>query len=264
MRPFRTPVFYKGYTDVLSYREPHLGILKNPSSSGPQPVRTDVHTSPIAISPQENKELTLQNTKQNAGQPQRQSGASRRQSTASGINGSHAGDDEASPRLKWDEANLYLTEQERTSTMKIDEPKTPYVPHYNPDDEDDEDIGGIDADDIAVDELDLHKGKKGHGKQRTALEEDIPELELGEPEKAVWEGSRAGEADRISRARSLSAGSSGKGGDRHVVLGGDKGVGGEGREEEDMMNVDEEKKHHEFEEKRKRHYEMTNVKDLLG
>lgn len=28
--------------------------------------------------------------------------------------------------LKWDEANLYLTEQEKNSTMKITEPKTPY------------------------------------------------------------------------------------------------------------------------------------------
>lgn len=154
--------------------------------------------------------------------------------------------------------------------MKIDEPKTPYVPHYNPDDEDDDETGvgeggaaGIDTDDIAVDELDLYKGGGGGGKKKKkkgGFEEDIPDLELGEPEETVSEGARAGEADRILRVRSLSAGSSGKGGgDRHVVMGQGGGL------DSDRMSVDgEEEKHHEFEEKRKKHYEMTNVKDLLG
>ncbi|KAF8928086.1 hypothetical protein EDD21DRAFT_361202 [Dissophora ornata] len=38
--------------------------------------------------------------------------------------------DENTPRLKWDEENLIITEAQKDSTMKIDEPKTPYV-HYN-------------------------------------------------------------------------------------------------------------------------------------
>lgn len=59
-------------------------------------------------------------------------------------------------RLKWDEANLYLTEQEKSSTMKIDEPKTPYAKHYDPA-EDEEEIRALDANDIMVDELDLEK-----------------------------------------------------------------------------------------------------------
>ncbi|KAI8985432.1 hypothetical protein BDB01DRAFT_788235 [Pilobolus umbonatus] len=33
-------------------------------------------------------------------------------------------------RLKWDEASLELTEAQKDSTMKVDEPKTPYV-RYN-------------------------------------------------------------------------------------------------------------------------------------
>ncbi|KAF8934739.1 hypothetical protein CPC16_000340 [Podila verticillata] len=37
---------------------------------------------------------------------------------------------EQAPRLKWDEENLIITEAQKDSTMKIDEPKTPYV-HYN-------------------------------------------------------------------------------------------------------------------------------------
>ena len=35
-----------------------------------------------------------------------------------------------SDRLKWDEENLIITEAQKDSTMKIDEPKTPYV-HYD-------------------------------------------------------------------------------------------------------------------------------------
>lgn len=33
----------------------------------------------------------------------------------------------ASLSLKWDEDNLMLTEQQKDSTMKVDEPKTPYI-----------------------------------------------------------------------------------------------------------------------------------------
>ncbi|KAF9139721.1 hypothetical protein BGX30_007581 [Mortierella sp. GBA39] len=34
------------------------------------------------------------------------------------------------PRLKWDEQNLIITEAQKDSTMKIDEPKTPFI-HYD-------------------------------------------------------------------------------------------------------------------------------------
>lgn len=34
--------------------------------------------------------------------------------------------------LKWDEINLYKTEQEKAATMKIDEPKTPYEGGFDP------------------------------------------------------------------------------------------------------------------------------------
>ncbi|KAF9542424.1 hypothetical protein EC957_001939 [Mortierella hygrophila] len=34
------------------------------------------------------------------------------------------------PRLKWDEENLIITEAQKDSTMKIDEPKTPFI-HYD-------------------------------------------------------------------------------------------------------------------------------------
>ncbi|ODV78414.1 uncharacterized protein CANTADRAFT_42981, partial [Suhomyces tanzawaensis NRRL Y-17324] len=56
--------------------------------------------------------------------------------------------------LKWDELNLYKTEQEKNSTMKIDEPKTPYEGGFDPNGE----------------------------YYREDNEEDIPVFELGEGE----------------------------------------------------------------------------------
>lgn len=48
--------------------------------------------------------------------------------------------------LKWDELNLYRTEQEKAATMKIDEPKTPYEGGFDPEgeyyrDDGDEELG---------------------------------------------------------------------------------------------------------------------------
>ncbi|KAF7729885.1 hypothetical protein EC973_003619 [Apophysomyces ossiformis] len=40
-------------------------------------------------------------------------------------------DNNPEPHLKWDEANLELTESQKDSTMKVDEPPTPYI-RYNP------------------------------------------------------------------------------------------------------------------------------------
>lgn len=218
---------------------------------------------------------------QNAGRTTRYGSTSRRQSSGSGItttttNGSGSHIDENSPRLKWDEANLYLTEQERTSTMKIDEPKTPYVPHYNPDEEDDDVEMGIDAGDLAVDELDMYKEHKqphhnhhnhhhhhthSHNKHRVR-EEDIPGLELGEPEEIIplqQQQQQDQPGNMISsKSRSSSLGSSGQP-EKHVIVGADGNVDGDGEE-----NIEEHDKHRAFEERRKKHYEMSGVKGLLG
>jgi protein phosphatase inhibitor 2 len=66
--------------------------------------------------------------------------------------------DENSPQLKWDEANLYLNEQNRDSTMKIDEPKTPYAKQYDPTEDEDE-VEMLNAEELKVDELDKPKRK---------------------------------------------------------------------------------------------------------
>jgi len=132
--------------------------------------------------------------------------------------------------LKWDEANLYLTEQEKSSTMKIDEPKTPYAKHYDPTEDEDE-LRTLDAQDIIVDELDLKSPKASRGTK----EDEIPGLSLGEPEEAVPEGEEHRE--------------------KAVHVAGEQHVG---------LSREEQEKHRKFEEMRKKHYEMKNVASLLG
>ncbi|KAF3479489.1 uncharacterized protein GIQ15_06465 [Arthroderma uncinatum] len=234
------------------------GILKQ-SAMAISTVTPQADPAHMSLSPLENKELTLQNTMQNAGlsTKQRARASSRRKSSSSKASN---GDEEAdnSPRLKWDEANLYLTEQERSSTMEIDEPKTPYVQNYDYHEEEDMDLGadiGFHVEGVAVDELDMNKSRAGTSKSKAR--DEIPDLELGEPEEDTWKDVRASEADRIIRERSLSFGSTGS--KKRVVV-------GDGKDGPDLdpNNQEEVQKHHDFEEKRKKHYEMAGIKNLLG
>jgi protein phosphatase inhibitor 2 len=163
--------------------------------------------------------------------------------------------------IKWDEANLYLTEQERGHTMKIDEPKTPYVRQYNPDEDEDE-IEGIDAQGMMVDELDLAKGEQtggstnhaGGGPSASSSSNGrrggggaIPDLDLGEPEEPVHERTGSDNEKRV------------------FVMEGQEGAGHGGEEIawEDMTE-EQRRRHQEFEDRRKRHYDMHNVKDILA
>ncbi|RJE19679.1 hypothetical protein PHISCL_07977 [Aspergillus sclerotialis] len=234
------------------------GILKNSRAPPPsQPV--EISTTPPTTENPDTKELTLQNTLQNAGGRRSSStnrpASSRRQSLVS-----NHGLDGNSPRLKWDEANLYLTEQEKTAKMKIDEPKTPYAPRYDPAEDEEEmqlaeaEESLIDAQDVVVDELD--KSKKIP--QRGISEDDIPELELGEAEESYSVPRNVGGEQRIFRDRSLSNDS--HKGEKHVVVG-----SGAEHEPDGLMTPEEaQEKHRQFEQRRKKHYEMKNIKELLA
>ncbi|KAJ5647286.1 hypothetical protein N7490_003658 [Penicillium lividum] len=256
----------KAYSSDNVHHRPK-GILKNSRSFQHVSV-AEMVSAPAAIPPPleesaDTKELTLQNTLQNAG-PRRRSSTStqpgqtsRRQSEASMM------DEDNSPRLKWDEANLYLTEQERTAKMKIDEPKTPYAPHYDPT-EDDEEMRLADAQDalidvqgVVVDELD--NGKTVHRKGVSV--DDIPDLELGEPEEAHHAGEPT-QDPRVFRQRSMSNESTKS--EKHVHVG--TGANGDAVPgDDDLITTEEAKeKHRLFENQRKRHYEMRNIKDLLS
>ncbi|KAK5953656.1 hypothetical protein OHC33_005600 [Knufia fluminis] len=242
--------------------EPHhtnvrpKGILKNPSFSGPgghSPEKEVAPTPPsMPLDPQEAKDLTLQNTLQNAGDRRSSSGgrrasASRRHSSAAGMN-SASEEEQNQMRLKWDEANLYLAEQEAGGRMKITEPKTPFEYGNSAMDEDDEEDVSIDPRFVHVDEVDMAKKKKSR-------ESDIPGLELGEAEDA---GAGAElQNDRIVNERGQMGLSRESSKDKHVSVSGEEGLPG-------MPNREEEEKHRVFEEQRKKHYEMRNVKDMLG
>jgi protein phosphatase inhibitor 2 len=79
-----------------------------------------------------------------------------------------------SPRLKWDEANLYLTEQQKSSTMKITEPKTPYARRYDPAEDPSDDEG------VSVDQMQVDHPEGTEESVMTGID-DIPGLDLGEP-----------------------------------------------------------------------------------
>lgn len=254
------------------------GILKNSYRRSPPVSPTDSHggsnlplhysSSPDhGLTAKEAKELTIANTQYNAGHRRSSSaagsraGGSRRQSS---LPPSHLGDgdEEQGQRLKWDEANLYLTEQERTSTMKINEPKTPYAKHYDPaedpSDDDDEDMAEpIDPSSIDMDRVDgvPHHPQPHHeqlqlqqqqNRRRAGADEEIPGLSLGEPEEEVPEHEFG------PRHRAVHVDSSGSG---HDTDGEEYLVG---------LSAEEREKHRRFEEMRKRHYEMKNVAALLG
>ena len=158
--------------------------------------------------------------------------------------------DEDAHRLKWDEANLYLAEQEAGGRMKITEPKTPFEYGNNAmDEEEEEENVSIDPRFVHVDEVEMANKKRQPKKPR---ESDIPDMSLGDPED---ETAGAGPDDeRIVRQSSLSRESSK---DKHVSVSG-------GRDMPGMPTPEDQEKHHAFEEQRKKHYEMRNVKDMLG
>ncbi|KAL7275790.1 hypothetical protein RUND412_001269 [Rhizina undulata] len=248
------------------------GILKNSNSythSPPLkattfPLGPSSENIPTAVSPDAHlseKDITLHNTLQNAGRRRSSSNSIRPGSRRQSSTHRELSDDEMdpSPRLKWDEANLYLTEQQKSSTMKITEPKTPYAKRYDPMEDEAElqtlDVGELDAGELIVDELDMIQAEEAGGskklrrKDHAMRDEDIPGLELGEPEEAVPE---------LLRRESHSP--------KQVVVQDDPKES-EHHHDADAAELDtpeEAAKHRKFQEMRRRHYEMKNVANLLG
>lgn len=238
------------------------GILKTSSSYhrspptqpvtvvDPQPPTTSDSIPPVRASSPEwphdggengltERDLVLQNTLRNAGR-RRSSSNQSRGGAGSRRQSHHELDDnpEASPRLKWDEANLYLTEQERTPKMKIDEPKTPFAKGYDPT-EDEAELRMLDAEELQVDELDMKP------RRRVTPDRNIPDLDLGEPE-----------APKLTRKDSHSP--------KQVVVKEDDETHHTHEPGAEPETPEEEEKHKKFEELRKKHYEMKNVANLLG
>ena len=158
-------------------------------------------------------------------------------------------------RLKWDEANLYLAEQESGGRMKITEPKTPYQYGDTMEDDTEEDVA-IDPRFVAVDEVEMAKSKSS----KKHRESEIPGLELGEPEEELSPGNLA-QDDRIARGSGNLPRESSK--EKHVIVSEGSDPDGLG-EQVGMHTREEQEAHRQFEEQRKRHYEMRNIKNLLG
>lgn len=131
-------------------------------------------------------------------------------------------DDQLPEHLKWDELNIYKNEQEKSATMKIDEPKTPYEGGFNPEGEyykdDDDDESGANS---------------------KSVEDEIPEFELGE-----------GEYDKLPHDISSSL----HGG--QVVKDESQANDEANNDEKEEKPLTAEERHKRFEEKRKEHYHM--------
>jgi len=248
------------------------GILKNTNSF--QQTSPDPRLSPAAEAPppaavaevngdasarptmpgreMSEKEIVQMNTEINAGGRRRntsnpQGALSRRQSSQSNSGAANGDIDESQMRLKWDEANLYLNEGQMGGRMKIDEPKTPFATGYDPAD-DEEEVAAINAQEINVDELEMGKSKSNGSASRSTRESDIPGLDLGEPELEP----QPQESRRVQV------------GPEHDAPNGDSHSAGHGEDAEENMSHEELEKHRKFEAMRKKHYEMKNVKNLLG
>lgn len=224
-----------------------------------QPSPTALHDSPDArpgLPSRElsEREITQLNTEINAGAGHRRNSSnprgslSRRQSGQSPHADGIVEDGEHGMRLKWDEANLWLNEGQMGGKMKIDEPKTPFAKQYDPA-EDEEEISTLNAQELAVDELDMEKSKAhASGSSKKKLKEDeIPGLDLGEPEMDPKQ-RRLSDGDRRVTV------------DKHAE---DDGLS-HGEDDEERMSREEKEKHRKFEAMRKKHYEMKNIKNLLG
>ena len=164
-----------------------------------------------------------------------------------------AEDDPNKMRLQWDEANLYLAEQEKGGRMKITEPKTPY--QYGDGgamEEDEEEDVAIDPRYVNVDEFDQIKNKS----MKKSRESEIPGLDIGEPEDESAQNA-AQEDSRITGGAGLQRSGSTE---KHVSV----GDGDEFTERVGMPTREEQEKHRQFEQHRKQHYEMRDVKGLLG
>ncbi|KJX97592.1 glc8 protein [Zymoseptoria brevis] len=246
------------------------GILKNSASFQQTSPETRTSPPPVTSAAQANdapsdttnrpvmpsrelseKEITLMNTEMNAGPHRRTSSnprgsLSRRQSSQSRGDEMAVDNESDGQRLKWDEANLYLNEGQMGGKMKIDEPKTPFAKNYDPA-EDEEEISTINAQELAVDELEMNKPqRKGSGSR--ARESEIPGLDLGEPE---MEALTQEESDGERRVH-VNSDFANENGGRH------------GEENTAELSHEEQEKHKKFEEMRKKHYEMKNIKSLLG
>lgn len=192
----------------MSPNEHPRGILRNRGEHSP--------TEPHEIEDHLDRQEVIKNTRLNSQLASESSKGDRIRAQIAEQKAKQHDPDSQQEHLKWDEINLYKTEQEKCSTMKIDEPKTPYEGGFNPEGE-------------------YYKDDD---------EEEIPTFELGEgefnPEKAklAHESLNGGEIIEDPSLRD------------------DGEQDQEEEEEEEEEKLTAEERHRRFEEKRKEHYQL--------
>lgn len=127
--------------------------------------------------------------------------------------------------------------------MKIDEPKTPFATQYDPEADDRKVDASLDAEGLLVDEVDK--------KLLMSRERDIPDLDIGEAANDGAEQQQHQGDKRVIVDETMADADDEENGVRHGEEGG-------------YVSESEKEKHRHFEEMRKKHYEMRNVKNVLG
>ncbi|KAJ3202456.1 hypothetical protein HDU82_007346 [Entophlyctis luteolus] len=165
-------------------------------------------------------------------------------SHSSSLNDYAQNQDLAPPKLRWDEDNILITEAQKNSTMKITEPKTPFI-HYNM--STDEIVGfsgevppmqltsALEYAAIQLDEKN-HNKEDGHPNSSNSASSSASFMLLSESEKSIGESGGSGNM-RASSVRSES-GSNWDDDDSH------------------HMTEEEREKHLRFERMRAQHYNM--------
>ena len=109
------------------------GILKNAQPDAPY--RHEPTNSSSGTPDQLDRQQVIANTRANAAMHAQQRGQPKEldDELREIVRKANAGDKlTEEERLKWDERNLLINEMEKSATMKIDEPKTPYEGGFDP------------------------------------------------------------------------------------------------------------------------------------
>ncbi|KAI8821950.1 hypothetical protein BJ741DRAFT_636362 [Chytriomyces cf. hyalinus JEL632] len=154
--------------------------------------------------------------------------------------------DSSANKLKWDEDNLMMTEAQKDSTMKIDEPKTPYI-HYNA--LTDEIVGHSGA--IPPMELSSALDDVKDAQQKLSAGGSASSFMLTSDTESVGSGGGTRSTSGPHFTGSFSGGGGGGGG----------GASGDWDDDEDdsgmkEMTTEEREKHEKFERMRSQHYDM--------
>lgn len=154
------------------------GILRNKSDNQSPPENSELDRQEVIRNTRLNAQLASDSSK--GDRIRAKLAEAKKEKGEGGQDGDH---------LKWDEINLYKTEQEKNSTMKIDEPKTPYEGGFDPEGEYyRDDVEEIPEFTLGKGELDAETaGLTSLGGSEVLANPDLEEEEEDQPEELTAE-----------------------------------------------------------------------------